>query len=375
MTRALVEHIEYLTLPGRNALYRRAIAAKLLPGDTVADLGCGVGVLGLFCLESGAARCWGIDSSDAIHLARESMERAGLAELYTCIADSTFRADLPERVDLIICDHVGYMGFDYGIIPLMRDARRRFLKPGGKMIPLALDLMVAPASSDACNAKARIWGTDAVPEPYRWLAELSSNACYRHNFEPADLLGPAAHLGHVDLAEAEPALFRFEAVLKIARAGRFDGFAAWFDCQLAGDIRMTNAPLDPDSIQRPQAFLPARESFAVAAGDEVRVSLRFIAENHIIAWTIQPPGGVPVQKLSTFNSTVMTPADLVRDSGRPLALTRDGEARAFVLAQVDGQRSGEEIIAKVLADRPDLLPSPQAIRDFVKDVLAQECTV
>lgn len=375
MTSALVEHIDYLTLPGRNTLYRRAIGAALAPGDMVADLGSGVGVLGLFCLEAGAAHCWGIDSSEAIHLARESMERAGLAERYTCIADTTFRTELPQRVDLIICDHVGYMGIDYGIIPLMRDARRRFLKPGGKMIPQALDLMVAPVASDACHTKARMWGDDAIPEPYRWLDELSCNVRYRHNFEPVDLLGAAVHLGRVDFAEDEPGLFRFEAVLKVAEAGRFDGFAGWFDCQLAGDIRMTNSPLDPASIQRPQAFFPARESFAVEAGNEVRVSLRFMAENNIIAWSIEPPGGAPVQKLSTFNSTVMTPADLVRDSGQPLVLSRDGEARAFVLAQVDGQRSGEDIIAKVLAERPDLLPSPQAIRDFVKHVLANDCTV
>lgn len=375
MTSALGEHIDYLTLPGRNALYRLAIAATLRPSDTVADLGCGVGVLGLFCLETGAAHCWGIDSSDAIHLARESIERAGLADRYTCIADSTFRTELPERVDLLICDHVGYMGFDYGIVPLMRDARRRFLKPGGKMIPEALDLLVAPVCSDACHSAAAAWSKDGVPGAYRWLDRLHRNRKISHNFVPAELLGGLTALGHIDFAEEEPALFRFEAGLKIARAGRFDGFAGWFDCQLAGDIRMTNSPLDPASIQRPQAFFPALESFAVEAGDEVRVSLRFMAENHIIAWTIQPPGGVPVQKLSTFNSMVITPADLVRDSGRPLALTRDGEARAFVLALVDGQRSGEDIIAAVLAQRPELLPSPQAIRDFVKHVLAQECTV
>ncbi len=375
MTSALVEHIDYLTLPGRNALYRRAIAATLAQGDTVADLGCGVGVLGLFCLEAGASHAWGIDSSEAIHLARESMERAGLGDRYTCIADTTFRAGLPDRVDMIICDHVGYMGIDYGIIPMMRDARRRFLKSGGKMIPKALDLMVAPISSEQCRARAAAWSEDAVPEAYRWLDHLNRNRKIAHNFLSADLLGEEAHLGHVDFAADEPGLFRFEAVLKANRAGRFDGFAGWFDCQLAGDIRMTNSPLDPASIQRPQAFFPALESVAVEAGDEVRVSLRFMAENNIVAWTIQPPGGAAVQKLSTFNSTVMTPADLVRDSGQPLALTRDGEARAFVLAQVDGQRSGEAIIAKVLAECPDLLPSAQAIRNFVKDVLAHDCTV
>lgn len=375
MTDALSEHIEYVTLPGRNALYREAIAATLASGDTVADLGCGVGVLGLFCLEAGASHCWGIDSSDAIHLARESMQRAGLADRYTCIADSTYRVDLPEKVDLIICDHVGYMGFDYGILPMMRDARRRFLKPGGAMIPQAFDLFVAPVSSEACRAKAAAWTEVEVPEAYRWLSGLNRNQKFSHNFATDELLGAAAGLGHVDLADDDSTLFRFETVLTIDRAGQFDGFAGWFDCLLAGDVRMTNSPLDPASIQRPQAFFPALESFAVEPGDAVRIGLRFMADDHMIAWTIQPPRGAPAQRLSTFNSMVLTPETLVRDSGRAVSLNAHGEARAFVLAQVDGQRSAEEIVEKVLAERPDLLPSPKAIRDFVKGVLARDCSV
>jgi type I protein arginine methyltransferase len=372
---ALSEHIIYLTLPGRNDLYRKAIAQTVKQGDLVADLGAGVGVLGLFCVEAGAAHCWGIDSSDAIFLARDSMARAGLADKYTAIADSTYRVNLPDPVDVIICDHVGFIGFDYGIVPMMRDARRRFLKPGGVMIPQSLDLMVAPVSSDSCLGQAAKWGHDLVPTEFRWLESLGRNLRYPHNFTPAELLGGSSALGHIDFADDEPDFFRFEAVLKIARSGRFDGFAGWFDCQLAGDVRMTNSPLDPASIQRSQAFFPAESSFAVEAGDEVRVTLRFRADDTMIGWTIQPPGGVPAHKLSTFNSTVLTPAELVKDSGKPLALNREGEARAFVLGKVDGQRPAEDIIAEVLAERPDLLPTQQAIRDFVKAVLARNCSV
>lgn len=373
MSAALSEHIEYITLPGRNALYRKAIAATLQSGDTVADLGSGVGVLGLFCLEAGASHCWGIDNSDAIYLARESVKRAGLTDRYTAIAGTTFRTQLPEKVDLIICDHVGFMGFDYGIIPLLRDARARFLKPGGRMIPQALNLHVAAVSSDTCRDKVARWGGPLVPPEYHWLEGLDRNVRFPHNFVPDEVLGEPCTIGHIDFAADEREFFRFDAVLMIARAGRFDGFAGWFDCQLAGDVWMTNSPLDPASIQRPQAFFPARESFAVEAGDEVRMSFRFRADDHTIAWTIHPPRGGAPQKLSTFNSMVLNPAGLVKDPERVLQLSPTGAARAYVLAQVDGQRSGEQIIAKVLAERPDLLPSEQAIRDFVQGVLARDC--
>lgn len=375
MSHAFYEHIEYLTLPGRNALYRKAIAAALTSGDTVADLGCGVGVLGLFCIEAGASQVWGIDSSEAIHLARDVMIKAGYADRYHCIAGSTFRTELPEQVDLIICDHVGYFGFDYGIIAMMRDARRRFLKPGGAMIPRALDLMVAGVSSEACLAKASAWAQELVPADYRWLDELSRNVRYSHQLSPDDLIAAPVALGHVDLADADTDFYRFEATLTATRAGRFDGVAGWFDCHLAGDVRMTNNPLAPDSIQRSQAFLPASESFAVEAGDQIGVSIRFRADDMMISWTIQPPHGAPRQQMSTFKSTVLSPADLVKQPDRALALSHEGKARAFVLAQVDGERTGTDITAKVLAEWPDMLPTEEAIRDFVTSVLAHHCAL
>lgn len=375
MSDVLAEHIEYLTLPGRNALYRQAIAATITPGDQVADLGCGVGVLGLFCLEAGAGKVWGIDSSDAIHLARDVMAKAGFADRYECISGSTFRTALPEQVDLIICDHVGFFGFDYGVVQLMRDARRRFLKPGGAMIPQAIDLMVAGVSSDDCLAKATGWAQDIVPAQYRWLDDLSRNVRYNYAFTAEELIAAPVALGRVDLADDAPDLYRFDAVLIATRAGRFDGMAGWFDCQLAGEMRMTNNPLSPDSIRRSQAFLPAQESFAVEAGDEIGFTLRFRADDTMISWNIQPPGGARRQQLSTFNSTVLTPGDLVKEAGRSLTLSSEGKARAFVLSQVDGQRSGQDIATKVLDEWPDMLPTEQAVRDFVKSVLTHHCAV
>lgn len=373
MKRTLDEHFEYLSLPGRNDLYRQAIAETLKPGDSVADLGSGVGVLGLFCLEAGANRVWGIDHSDAIHLAAEAVKRAGLGDRYECLQKSTFAADLPELVDLLICDHVGFFGFDYGIITMMRDARRRFLKPGGRIIPQSFDMMVALAGSAACLERASGWAAPHIPEAYRWLEGYNRNLRHGRQFESDELMSDAARLGTVALDDVGPDLFVFEATLVAERDGQVDGLAGWFDCQLSDSVRMTNDPRAAHSIRRAQAFCPAAESFAVRAGDAIRVAFRFRADDTLSAWTITPPGGAPRQQLSTFNATLITPADLVRDSGQPLALKPEGEARAFILSLVDGTRSSEQIIAAVLEQRPDIMPSEAALRDFVQTVLTADC--
>ena len=114
MSKVLEEHLGYLLLPHRLELYRVAVKKVVRPGDHVVDAGCGTAVLGLLCLQEGAAHVYAIDSTAAIELAREALSRAGWASKVDFIRGSSFQVVLPERVDVVICDHVGYFGFDYG---------------------------------------------------------------------------------------------------------------------------------------------------------------------------------------------------------------------------------------------------------------------
>src|SRR5262245_32066777 len=128
----LDEHLGYLRDAKRLAKYKQAINLALRRGDSIVDLGCGTGVLGLLCLPD---RAYEIESGPVISVARESFERCGFASKATFIQSRTFVAEIPHEVDLAISDHVGYFGIDYDIVELLHDARTRFLRPGGKTIP------------------------------------------------------------------------------------------------------------------------------------------------------------------------------------------------------------------------------------------------
>ncbi|MFC3098031.1 class I SAM-dependent methyltransferase [Alteraurantiacibacter palmitatis] len=365
MTSPLEEHYGYLAIAGRAELYQAAISQTITPGDTIADLGCGVGVLGLQCLRAGASHIYGIDYTDAIELARETMLRAGLDARYTAIRDSTFRAVLPEKVDALICDHVGFFGFDYGIIDMVRDARVRMLKPGGAVIPRRIDPMIAGVSSDSCRALAQQWNEADFPPEYRWLNAYARNTKHAHNIETADLCSPALTVANVALDADGPDRYSFKGTLEIARDCRFDGLAGWFNCELAEGVWMTNSPLAEGHIARSNVFLPCLQSFAVKAGDIVGVSLRFTTAGDMIAWTVTPPGGKP-QKMSTWNSRILTQADLAADAGKPPVLDRNGRARLAALALVDGKRTAAEIEAQVIANHPGLFPTAEEASRFIR---------
>ncbi len=373
MSSALDEHIGYFADDVRLERYRAAIPRVLRPGDLVADVGCGSGILGLLCLQAGAGHVWGIDSTDMIEAARETCARAGLADRYTCIRDTSFRVTLPEPVDLAICDHVGYFGFDYGIIDVMGDARRRFLKPGGKVLPARIRPMLGLVASEACRSKAEAWGRAPVPTELHWLRTHGINAKHAVTLTPAEILGPPAGLGLIDLASDCPAFLSFEATLEAGRDGVVHGLAGWFDCELADGIRMTNSPVAADAIVRPQAFLPIDQLLEVRAGEKLQATIMARPSDQVLAWTLDAPAAGRRFSQSTWRGTLLSPLDMARSQpDRVPRLSRAGQARGIVASYCDGRRTIREIEQMVLRSHPDLFPTTEEISRFVLATLGRD---
>ena len=374
MSAVLEEHIGYLSLHERARLYQEAIARSVVSGDVVADLGCGFGTLGIDCLKAGASHVYGIDRSDAIEVARETVRKAGLQDRYTCIRGSTFHVELAEKVDLLICDHIGYFGFDYGILPMLADARARLLKPGGKIIPVALELVVAAVCSKKARKLVDCWSSPPVPDECAWLQEYATNSKHAIALAEGDICSDSTVLGRIDLNADKPGHFQFEAIVHADSACAIDGIGGWFDCELADTVNMTNSPLGAGSIGRDQVFLPADRPIEVEAGTRIAITLRIDMEGDILTWTIAPEGQTS-QTMSTWKSRILTPQDLVARLDRPLETNRIGTARATILQLVDGTRTAREIEDLVVTKHPDLLPNEQALRDFIRSELGRSAEI
>lgn len=50
----------------------------LFEGKTILDVGCGTGILSMFCARAGAAKVIAVDNSDIINFARENVFRNGM---------------------------------------------------------------------------------------------------------------------------------------------------------------------------------------------------------------------------------------------------------------------------------------------------------
>src|SRR5262249_29867935 len=115
--------------------YLNALRHAVNPDSVVVDLGTGTGFLALLACQFGARRVYAIEPDDTIYIGREIAKDNGFSERIVLIHDLSTRVGLPERADLIISDLRGILPLFAQHIPSIIDARRRFLAPGGLLIP------------------------------------------------------------------------------------------------------------------------------------------------------------------------------------------------------------------------------------------------
>ena len=126
MSEALREHFGYLADSVKSDRYRAALKKMVRRDQVVLDLGCGSGMLGLLALHAGASKVYFVEERPIIEVARRSVEEAGFVDRADFFQSNSYELGLPDRVDLVVCDHIGYFGFDYGVLALLADARQRF---------------------------------------------------------------------------------------------------------------------------------------------------------------------------------------------------------------------------------------------------------
>ena len=375
MPELLEEHFGYLADRVKIERYQQAINRAVQPDHVVVDLGCGSGVLGLMALRAGARKVFFVEEGAVMEIARQTVTAAGFADRAEFFPVNSFQLTLPERADIVICDHVGYFGFDYGILDLLADARRRFLHQDGIVIPAEINVLLAPIESDECSKQVTRWQDGSVAADFAWVASTAANTKHAVQIDDSALLADAATLATRPLGATYEPYLAWTAEFEIRRSGRLDGVAGWFDCQIFENVRMNNSPQADDALQRSKAFLPLEEPVQVEAGESIKVTIMNRHLDHVLGWVVEFPRSGKRIAQNTFNSFLLDRSALVRAHPERVAgLNERGTARKIVLSYCDGKRTIAEVQALVAKHWPELFPTARASEQFIMSVLASDTT-
>lgn len=331
---------EMITDRVRMKAYAEALRACIRPDSVVLDLGTGAGILALIACRLGARRVHAIEPSPIIQLAREIASANGMTERIDFHQGLSTEMSLPERVDVIVSDLRGVLPLHEGHLPAIIDARRRFLSPGGVLIPRADRLWAAIVESPELHRRVTSpWFENDQSLDMGAGATLAANIWRKARVGPEQLVSEPVLCGVLDYANLESSDFQAEIAFVVARSAPAHGFCLWFDAELAPGVGFSNAPGEPELIYGSAHFRWPRE-LQLAAGERVtlRLDARLVAEKYVWAWeTVVEGKAHPATRFrqSTFYGKPMTVESLRRKAeGHVPQLGEPGEVDRFVLERM-----------------------------------------
>jgi hypothetical protein len=279
-------HLSMLTDSVRTSSLQRAIESTVKPGDTVVDLGCGTGLLSYFACRAGARKVYAIEMNGIIDVAKKICASNGFNDRIQFINAVSSETELPERVDVIVTETIGNFGLEEGILMWISDARERFLKPDGVIIPRSMDVFLAPIEHATMYKKIESWDTAIPGFDFSAARAMAASNLHWTALNSENLLGAPAALLSIDLLAMTVEQVAGTAVIDIQRDGTMHGLGGWFRSELAAGVELTNAP----PLRTPSwthAVLPAERPVAVRRGD--RVCVRFLCplNSTVMNWQIE----------------------------------------------------------------------------------------
>lgn len=206
---------------------------QLFKDKVVLDIGCGTGILSMFCAKAGAARVIGVDKSDIIDKARENIFNNNLSDIVTCVKGNIEDMTLPvDKVDIIVSEWMGYCLLYEAMLPSVLFARDKYLRPDGILIPSSATLWIAPVRDEIYISEHISYWRDVYGFDMKAMQEGIYDEVRIDTMPKSSLCGEPFSFKVLDLYSVSPEDLSFNAEWATemnAVPGGVDGFLIWFD--------------------------------------------------------------------------------------------------------------------------------------------------
>jgi precorrin-6B methylase 2 len=237
MQHTLIYHEQLLSDRVRNQTFYKALKRHVQKNDSVMDIGSGTGVWAIAAAKLGASRVVAIEKEKIlIPIIEKLASKNGVRDRLEVVEGDSRVSKISGKFDLIISETVGNQAFDEEIVPIIIDAKKRFLKKGGVVIPEALAAVAAPA---------HLSGGESLPAglkmEYRYLELLNLDIPKKITDQTkVKLLGAPARLTRVDLRRVSepPTYTQMTCKWRLKDASQFNCLIVWAEVLLTKGVSL-----------------------------------------------------------------------------------------------------------------------------------------
>ncbi|KAF4367118.1 hypothetical protein CsatB_011517 [Cannabis sativa] len=284
-------------------------------GKTVLDVGTGSGILAIWSAQAGARKVYAVEATKMAEHARVLIKANNLEDVVEVIESNMEDVSLPEKVDVIISEWMGYFLLRESMFDSVIYARDHWLKPTGVMYPSHARMWVAPIRSGIGEHKRGDYDL-AMEDWHNFVGSTKSSygvdmsilskpfseeqkkyylqTSLWSNLHPNQVIGSPAIIKEIDcltvsvndILEVKADVF---SSITMEHA-RLCGFGGWFDVHFRGrkedpaqqEVELSTAPCPNNGTHWGQQVFLLQPPVHVDQGDKLNVSFSMIRskENH-----------------------------------------------------------------------------------------------
>jgi protein arginine N-methyltransferase 1 len=216
---------------------------NLIKNKVVLDVGAGTGILSLFAARSGASKVYAVEASDIGILCENIVKANKYERVITVIKGFMETVELPEKVDVIISEWMGFYLLHESMLESVLYARDKWLKEDGIMLPSHAAIYACPVNmTDFCKENIDCW-TDVYDFDFTPLFEQKVAALLQQptvsNLSENQLLSKCELMARYDMKKMEVTeIEEIEEQMSfvIDKDSEMHGFALWFDVRFTPDL-------------------------------------------------------------------------------------------------------------------------------------------
>lgn len=300
--------------------YIAAVKRNITKNTVVLDLGAGTGIFSLLACKFGAKKVFAIEPNTALNVGIMSARKNGFADKIEFFNKPSNEVQLNEKVDLIISDLRGILPLLGNNIETIVDAKKRFLKKQGKLIPVSDNIYAAIVNSPKLYKDIiNIWDNNQYQLSLKDEKNICLNSFYPENFKYSKLISDQKLWNIIDYSKLDNKDYSNKLEYNFSEKKTAHGFSVWFDSKLSPGVKLLNSPNVAGAKVYGRAFFPFLEPLSVNKGDKITIKLsaNLVANEYIWSWQTekyQKNIKEPLKKFnqSTFLSIPISPQLLLK---------------------------------------------------------------